>query len=134
MTRLQNIVCFILMFRGLVISIKIWSHQHQEALGTWITMFSNEVIMTKTFIPIKSSGPWLPIWFHIFFNKTFLVLGCSFLCLGFLGLDYICILVTGSSYIGVYRFYQLCRYTKCFFPYLSSNLCTAYFAWQHYYV
>ena len=52
-----------------------------------IPMFRSEVIITKTYISIKSRGHWLPIWFHIFFNKIFLVLGHSFFTPGCFGLD-----------------------------------------------
>ena len=39
----------------------IWSHQHQETLSTEITMFCSEVMMIKSFNPIKSRRPWSSI-------------------------------------------------------------------------
>ena len=43
-----------------------------------IQLIGTTLIMTKTFIPIKSRGPWPPICFHIFFDKGLLVLGVPF--------------------------------------------------------
>ena len=63
------------------------SHQNQEALSTWKTMFCSEAIMTKTFNLSKAGGLSHSFWFHIFFNKSLLILGCTFLHLGCFGLD-----------------------------------------------
>ena len=96
-TRLQNIVPFILMFCGLVIFIK--NFDPIDTKRPWapkITTFCSEVILTKTFMPIKSRRPWLPILFHIFFNKAILVLGCSLLIPGVFGLD---LSLTSISYL-----------------------------------
>ena len=42
---------------------------------------------SKSLILSKAEGLGRPFWFHIFFNKAFLVLSCSFLHLGCFGLD-----------------------------------------------
>ena len=78
MTRFQNTI-FIILFCGLVIFIKNYDPINiRKPSAPEITMFCSEFIMTKTFKPIKTRRHWRPIWFHIFFSKACLVLGCPF--------------------------------------------------------
>ena len=64
------------MLNSLVIFIKNFDPRRPWAPK--ITIFCSEVIMTRTFKPIKSRRPWLPILISHLFNKVVLVLGHSF--------------------------------------------------------
>ena len=63
---------------------KLWPHQHQEALSTQNTNVFSKVIVT-TFNLSETGGLGCPFFF---FNKAFLVLGHSLLCLECFGLDF----------------------------------------------
>ena len=56
---------------------KYWSHYHQVALSIWNNSVLQGDYYDQNFILIKDRTSWLPIWFHIFFNKAFLVLSNS---------------------------------------------------------
>ena len=64
-----------------------WSHNIRRLWTPEITMFCSELIITKTFKPIKTRRYWPPIWIHNFFNKAcfsswplfFIHLGCFWL-------------------------------------------------------
>ena len=128
MTRLQNIVLFIIMFCSLVISIKILIPSCIYSLNLSTPGINKEQPSTKKVLLKKmrnqmgSQDPLLLIGIKV------LVMMISLLNIVISGAQG---LVFGSSYVCVHRFYQLCRYTKCIF--LTYLLIYApYFAWQHY--
>ena len=88
MTKPQNIVLCILMFCGMVIFTK--NSDLINIRRPWapnITMFCLELVMTKIFNLSIIGGLGSPLWFHIFFNQSFLVLGRSFFTPGVFSLD-----------------------------------------------
>ena len=75
MTRLQNIVLFILMFSSLLIFIKKFDLINIEDLEHM--MLCNEVIMIKLLNLPKAESLGSPLQLHIF-SKTFSILSCTF--------------------------------------------------------
>ena len=131
MTRLQNIVLFILMFcspghlyRNFDPIMHIYCNLNLSTPGiiNKEQPSTKKVLLKKMQNQMGSQGPLLLIGIKV------LVMMISLLNIVISGAQG---LVFGSSYVCIPRFYQLCRYTKCIF--LTYLLIYApYFAWQQY--